>query len=219
MFIEQAYNGVNTWWRVLITTLLTAGIFLANFVAYFMMSKEQVAAVYKTMQDVPNNLSLVLNLSPFIFLLGLLFLLVRNLHNRRILSLTTSRNSIDYKRIFFSFSLVVLLTILVFIGSYFIDHSNIIWNFNPVKFSILFLISILLFPFQIGLEEYLFRGYLMQQIGIIVKNRWFPLLCTSIIFGLFHSANPEVAQMGNGVMIFYIGTVWSWHWVFILQTI
>jgi len=47
---------------------------------------------------------------------------------------------------------------------------------------------------------------LMQQIGIFVKNRWFPLLFTSVIFGLFHSANPEVAQMGFGVMAFYIGT-------------
>lgn len=206
MYIEQAYKGINTWWRVFITTLLTAGIFLANFVAFFMMSKEQVDVVYKSMSAIPNNWSLIINLSPFIFLLGLLFLLVRNLHERSILSLTTSRNFIDYKRIFFSFSLVVLLAILVFIGSYFIDHSNILWNFNPLKFSILFLISILLFPFQIGLEEYLFRGYLMQQIGIIVKNRWFPLLFTSIVFGLFHSANPEVAQMGYGVMVFYIGT-------------
>ena len=206
MYIEQAYKGNNDWWRVLITTLLTAGIFLANFVAYFMMSKEQMDEVYKKMSEIPNNWSLIINLTPFIFLLGLLFLLVRNLHERSILSLTTSRNSVDYKRIFFSFSLVVLLTIAVFSVSYFVDNSNIVWNFNPLKFSILFLISILLFPCQIGLEEYLFRGYLMQQIGIVAKNRWFPLLFTSVVFGLFHSANPEVAQMGYGVMVFYIGT-------------
>ena len=206
MYIEQAYKGNNDWWRVLITTLLTAGIFLANFVAYFMRSKEQMDDVYKKMSEIPNNWSLIINLTPFIFLLGLLFLLVRNLHERSVLSLTTSRNSVDYKRIFFSFSLVVLLTIAVFTVSYFVDNSNIIWNFNPLKFSILFLISILLFPCQIGLEEYLFRGYLMQQIGIVAKNRWFPLLFTSVVFGLFHSANPEVAQMGYGVMVFYIGT-------------
>ena len=206
MYIEQAYKGNNEWWRVLITTLLTAGIFLANFVAYFMMSKEQMDEVYKSMSEIPNNWSLIINLTPFIFLLGLLFLLVRNLHERSVLSLTTSRNSVDYKRIFFSFSLVVLLTIAVFSVSYFVDNSNIVWNFNPLKFSILFLISILLFPCQIGLEEYLFRGYLMQQIGIVAKNRWFPLLFTSVVFGLFHSANPEVAQMGYGVMVFYIGT-------------
>ncbi|MBX9808331.1 MAG: CPBP family intramembrane metalloprotease [Flavobacteriaceae bacterium] len=206
MYIEQAYKGNNTWWRVLITTLLTAGMFLANFVAYFMMSKEQMDEVYKSMSEIPNNWSLVINLSPFIFLLGLLFLLVRNLHERSVLSLTTSRKSVGYKRILFSFLLVVLLTIIVFTISYFLNNSNIIWNFNPVKFSILFLISILLFPFQIGLEEYLFRGYLMQQIGIIARNRWFPLLITSVVFGLFHSANPEVAKMGYGVMVFYIGT-------------
>ena len=206
MFIEQAYKGKNDWWRVLITTFMTAGIFLANFVAYFMMSKEQMDDVYRSMKEIPNNWSLIINLSPFIFLLGLLFLFVRNLHERSVISLTTIRNKVDYKRIFFSFSLIVLLTITVFIVTYFNDNSNIIWNFNPLKFGVLFLISVLLFPCQIGLEEYLFRGYLMQQIGILVKNRWFPLAFTSLIFGLFHGANPEVAKMGYGVMVFYIGT-------------
>src|SRR5690606_33265071 len=39
-----------------------------------------------------------------------------------------------------------------------------------------------------------------------VKNKWFPLLFTSVFFGVAHSANPEVAEMGLIVMIFYIGT-------------
>lgn len=206
MFIEQAYKGNNSWWRVLITTLSAVGIFLANFIAFLMMSKEQVEELYQSMKDIPNNWSLVMNLSIFIFLLSILFMMVRGLHNRNILTLTTSRDAVDFKRIFFSFFLVVLSTIIIFIITYFIDNSNIVWNFNPLKFAVLFLISILLFPFQIGFEEYLFRGYLMQQIGIIVKNRWFPLVFTSVIFGLFHSANPEVAQLGYGVMVFYIGT-------------
>ena len=206
MFIEQAYKGNNAWWRVAITTLCTAGIFVANFIAYFMMSKEQLDEVYQSMSEIPNNLSLFISLFPFVFLLGLLFLLVRNLHYRSILSLTTSRNKVDYKRILFSFSVVVLLTITVFVVTYFNDNTNIVWNFNPLKFSLLFFISLLLFPCQIGLEEYLFRGYLMQQIGVVVKNRWFPLVFTSVVFGLFHGANPEVAEMGYGVMVFYIGT-------------
>lgn len=206
MFINQAYKGDNTWWRVMITTLLTAGIFVANFIVYFLMSKEEMDEVYKSMSAIPNNLSLFINLSPFILLLGMLFLLVKVLHKRSILSLTTSRNEVDYKKILFSFGLIVLMTIVAFAVSYSMDSSSILWNFNPMKFAVLFLISILLFPFQIGFEEYLFRGYLMQQIGIIAQNRWFPLLITSVMFGLFHSANPEVANMGYGVMVFYIGT-------------
>lgn len=206
MFIEQAYKGNNAWWRVLITTLFTAGIFVANFIAFFLMSDKQVDEAYESLNELPNNLSLIINLLPFIFLLSLLFLLVRVLHKRSVLSLTTSRSRIDFKRILFSCGLIVFFTIAAFVVSYSIDHSAILWNFNPLKFAGLFIISILLFPFQIGLEEYLFRGYLMQQIGIIAKNRWFPLLFTSVVFGLFHSANPEVNEMGYGVMIFYIGT-------------
>lgn len=206
MFIEQAYKGNNSWWRVLLTTLCAVGLFITNFIAFLMMSKEQVDELYQSVKDMPNNLSLVMNLSIFIFLISLLFVMVRGLHHRNITTLTTSRDTVDFKRIFFSLSLVVLFTIGVFAITYFIDNSNIIWNFNPLKFAILFLISILLFPFQIGFEEYLFRGYLMQQIGIVVKNRWFPLVFTSVIFGLFHSTNPEVAKLGYGVMFFYIGT-------------
>jgi len=206
MFINQAYKGDNTWWRVLITTSLTAGVFIANFITYFIMSKEDLDKVYKSMSEVPNNLSLMLNLLPFVFLLGLLFILVRLLHKRSILSLTTSREKVDYRKVLFSFGLIVLMTLAAFAVSYSMDSSTILWNFNLSKFTILFVISLLLFPFQIGFEEYLFRGYLMQQIGILAKNRWFPLLITSVVFGLFHSANPEVAKMGFGVMIFYIGT-------------
>src|SRR3970040_2916855 len=100
------------------------------------------------------------------------------LDKRSVLSLTTSRNEGDYKKILFSFGLIVLMTIAAFAVSYSMDSSTILWNFNPMKFTVLFLISLLVFPFQIGFEEYLFRGYLMQQIGIITKNRWFPLLIT-----------------------------------------
>jgi membrane protease YdiL (CAAX protease family) len=206
MFIEQAYKGNNVWWRVLITALLSTGIFILNFVLFFFMSKKEMDETYQAMKGIPNNLSLIINLLPFVFLLGLLFFLVFILNERNVLSLTTSRKKIEYKRIFFSFSVIVFLTFIGFVISYSMDNVNIVWNFNPIKFTGLFVVSMLLFPFQIGFEEYLFRGYLMQQIGIIARNRWFPLLFTSVVFGLFHSANPEVAEMGFGVMAFYIGT-------------
>ncbi len=206
MFIEQAFKGNNSPIRVWMTALLTGGIFIGNVIVYFTSSKEDMKAIYDAMKGIPNNLALVLNLMPFVFLLGLLFLLVRYLHERSILSLTTSRPKVDFGRVFTSFGLIVFFSIVTFVISYFYDHSNIVWNFQPIPFLILLLLSILLLPIQIGFEEYLFRGFLMQQIGIATKNRWMPLAVTSIIFGLFHSANPEVTEMGFGVMVFYIGT-------------
>lgn len=206
MFIEQAYKGNNQWWRVLITTIVATGIFVLNFVVVMLLSDAEINAMYETMKNIPNNIGLVLNLLPFAILLGFLLLLVYFLHERSLLSLTTSRKKIDFKRIFFAFALMTVLTLLGFAISYTIDSSDIVWNFKPVEFTVLVVISLLLFPFQIGFEEYLFRGFMMQQLGIIAKNRWFPLVFTSVVFGLFHSANPEVAEMGFGVMAFYIGT-------------
>ena len=46
----------------------------------------------------------------------------------------------------------------------------------------------------------------MQGLGVLAKNRWFPLVTTSIVFGLLHFANPEVGKLGPIIMVYYIGT-------------
>lgn len=206
-YIQQAYKGKLETWMVIITTLVVSGVFILNFIAYLFTSPEDLDMAYYMMKSWGTNLSLVVNLGLFVPLILLLFVFVKYIHQRSIVSLTTSRKKIDFKRIFFSFFLVVGFTLVTFAIGYYSDSSDIVYQFNPGKFAILFFICVILFPFQIGLEEYLFRGYLMQHIGVIVKNRWFPLILTSILFGIMHSANPEVAEIGYfKMMIFYVGT-------------
>jgi hypothetical protein len=36
----------------------------------------------------------------------------------------------------------------------------------------------------------------MQGFSVIVRNRWFPLVMTSVLFALMHSLNPEVKDFG-----------------------
>jgi len=206
MFIEQAYKGDNTPWKVLITTFLTTGIFLVNIAVFFFIPQEETEAMYEALKKIPKLFGMVVNLLPFVALLGLLLFLVKFLHERSIRSLTTSRPRIDLGRIAFAFTCVTVITLLSFTIAYQMDSSHIIWNFQPAKFAVLFLLAIILFPIQIGFEEYLFRGFLMQQIGIATRSRFAPLLITSISFGIFHGANPEVNELGYGVMVFYIGT-------------
>jgi hypothetical protein len=61
-------------------------------------------------------------------------------------------------------------------------------------------------PLQTSFEEYLFRGYLMQGIGVLCKNKWVPLVITSVLFGLLHIANPEIDKLGYILLVHYIGT-------------
>jgi len=208
-YIQQANKGKNDPWMFFLTFILTAGLFIYSLVIFLFFSDGIDLAKQQQMlfEIVPSkNFWLAFNLLPFAFLLGLLFLLVKKLHQRSILSLTTSRKKVDWSRVFFSFSLIVLITLVSFGISYYNDPSEVVLQLDPVKFGILVFISLLFFPFQIGLEEYLFRGYMMQHLGVLLKNRWMPLCITSILFGVFHSANPEVGEMGYMIMIFYIGT-------------
>ena len=206
-YIQQAYKGQRELWMFILTTILVAGIFILNFVFYLFSDPSDLDAAYELMKQIPPNLSLIMNLAPFAILLGLLFVMVKFIHQRSILSLTTARSKVDFKRILFSFLMVCTFTLVTFFFGYYMDSSELIFQFDAGKFALLFLISIILFPFQIGLEEYLFRGYLMQHVGILVKNKWFPLIFTSILFGIAHSANPEVGAIGFWeMMIFYVGT-------------
>ncbi|TVZ55255.1 hypothetical protein OD91_0501 [Lutibacter sp. Hel_I_33_5] len=208
-YIQQAYKGQNKWWMFLITIILVGGLFIGNII-YLLFFAEDFNAIeeqQKLMELIPSkNFWLAMNLLPFALLLGLLFLLVKFMHERSVKSLTTARRKIDWKRVAFSFFLITTVTLILFAINYIIAPEEVVLQFDVVKFTILVLISLLLFPLQIGLEEYLFRGYLMQHIGVFVKNKWFPLIVTSVLFGLMHGANPEVEELGPIIMVFYIGT-------------
>ena len=205
MYIEQGYKGENQLWRTTLTLLVSTGFLVVNTIFILMLPEGELEKMYELMKSVPKNVGLVTNLIPFVFLLGLLVLMVVFVHKRSFVSLTTSRKNIDYYRVLFSASIIIGITILLFTVSYYMAPEEVVWNFKPLNFIILVVISLLLFPFQIGFEEYLFRGYLMQQLGIQFGNRWFPLIITSVLFGLMHFANPEVNEMGFITMVFYIG--------------
>lgn len=50
------------------------------------------------------------------------------------------------------------------------------------------LVVLLTTPFQAAGEEYLFRGYLLQAVGSLFRNRWVAILTTATLFALAHGA-------------------------------
>ena len=158
--------------------------------------------------DIGMNSSLFLFLMIFTFMIGILtlFLCVKYLHKKKFVSIVTSREKIDWNRVLYAFALWGSISVVaIFVGMY-LSPEDYAWNFKPVPFFTLLFVSFVFLPFQTSAEELIFRGYLMQGFGTLVKNRWFPLLVTSAIFGLLHGLNPEVERLGSILMVFYIGT-------------
>ena len=152
------------------------------------------------------NTTLFLMLLIFVFTMFGIIIVVKYLHKLRLIDIITSREKVDWKRIFFAFSIWGLFTLCSTFLFYYVSPESFIFNFKPVPFLILLIISITMLPIQTSTEEFIFRGYLMQGFGILAKNRWVPLLITSAAFGLMHIMNPEVEKMGYIIMVYYIGT-------------
>jgi len=212
MFIAQAYKYYHEFWRYLIGSLIiiaaavigqlpfTAAIFYKKGFEVIGSSEQEL------MRVLDSNLSLFLLLLSFVFAMGGVYLAVRFLHKQPLKTVTTSRKKVDWKRIFFGFMLIAVFTGVSTYWDYKSNPEDYVLNYEPVSFAILCVIAILLVPIQTSVEEYVFRGYLMQGFGTLAKNKWFPLLLTSVIFGGLHFFNPEVGKLGNIIMIYYIGT-------------
>lgn len=214
MYLENAISTHNKFWKYFIGSII---IVFASFIGQIPLGIAIVLKSIESKQGFPTdetklmkmlsgNLSLFLMLFSFAVALLAIYLVVKYLHNQSFLTLTTSRTRVDWKRIFFSFGVWSIFTIMSVAISYFSEPENFVMNFKPMPFLILLVISIIMIPIQTSTEEYVFRGYLMQGFANLSMNKWFPLLMTSLIFGLLHIANPEVQKMGSITMVYYIGT-------------
>ncbi|MDN3594939.1 CPBP family intramembrane glutamic endopeptidase [Zunongwangia endophytica] len=218
MYIEQAFKGKSSGARYLFGTIAIFFSWVILQTLPFIIAlgfkygyNEKLIAVFsdqnRMMSDFSSNTTFFFMLLGFALSLLVLFLLNEGIHKNSITNLTTSRNKIDWSRFWFSFSTIAILNvILILVDYFFVSPDDYVFNFNLVPFLILMLIAVVFVPLQTSFEEYFFRGYLMQGIGIKTGYRWIPLVITSFIFGAMHYANPEVTQMGDLVMVSYFGT-------------
>lgn len=192
-------------------------VILASFVGQIPVSIALLYKVFVGKKSIPStnsdlakmfdsNLFLFLMLISFLIALIGLYFIVEKYHKQKFISIVTSRFKIDWKRFFVSFFVWAIVSITLILISYFSGNEDIILQFSLVPFLILSVIAIILIPIQTSTEELVFRGYLMQGFYTLSKNKWFPLVMTSVIFGGMHWFNPEVAEMGPIIMVYYIGT-------------
>lgn len=210
MLFTAAKTGKNEFWRYLIVLMLTlfSALFIGNLpliVAIMIKVSRQGIIVLDEAAANPADLSiygidplagLVYLVIPFAFGLAVLWLSSKPLHQRSFLRMVTGAESFRKGQFTFAFFLwflfsgfYLLFTLLLFPGSI---------HLNPGSDRLVYLviIALLFIPLQTSYEEVLFRGYLMQGLGLLFRNRWSALLITSVGFGLLHSFNPEIEAFG-----------------------
>ena len=217
MFIENAKNIKNNWWRYfLVGPLIIFSFWQIIGAIPFGVGFALNADLENLAMDGSNDMMAMFSVFPtkniglalflLMFAVGCvgLYLTIKFIHNQTFTSLTTSRKKIDFSRVFYSFFLVIGISIILVPIDLFLSPENYELTFNLNQVLILLLICLTLLPLQTSFEEYLIRGYLLQGIGITTKSRFLAFTIPSVLFGLLHFANPEIDKLGNAFIFAYI---------------
>ncbi|MFM9402409.1 lysostaphin resistance A-like protein [Myroides odoratimimus] len=206
--IEQLLriNKSQKLWHYLPFSLFFLGIMFLNWISlrYSALSTNEI--IKMNIDKFGKNINFLITIGPLVFMFVFLIAWVLVVHKQSLLSLTTSRVKVDWKRVLFAFSLWSSVIIAFFIYGYITSPEDYVFSFKLWPFLVFFLFAIVLIPLQTSFEEYFMRSYLMQGIGLATRSRAVALFTTSILFGLMHLANPEVEKIGFSIMIYYIGT-------------
>jgi uncharacterized protein len=212
--LESTFTGKNGFWRYLL--MFMAVLIAANTIGAIPLLLSLLVrsgadpSVFSKYAANPNDFSII-GLSPnagflmmlFPFIAGLIVfsLLVKPLNHRTLKTTINGSKKIRWNRFFISAAVWITLSALYLFFYLKLDPLNFTHNNKTDSLIILSIISVLFIPLQSSLEEILFRGYLMQGFAAIAKNRWFPLIMTSVLFGLLHGLNPEVKEFGFFTMM------------------
>jgi uncharacterized protein len=211
--LESSFSGKNGFWRYIFMVLavLVASNTIGAIPLFISMGRRlavdpTVAARLAenpndlTVLGVSSNTGLLMMLFPFIVALIAFILLLKPMNGRSLKKIINGTDSFRWNRFFISALIWIIMSAIYLFVYLKADPANFSLNNKSATLIPLILISVLLIPFQAAFEEILFRGYLMQGFTVLVNNRVFPLIITSILFVLMHGMNPEVKAFGFWTM-------------------
>jgi uncharacterized protein len=198
MFFSNAHEGRNAGWRWLVTITGTLAFWFAGYIPLFAFVgmeatrlglSEDAFLTGALPPQTDRNLFLLFSLIPFAVAFAALWFFITRLHKKRMLSVMTGRPRFDWRRVFLA-GAVWLLVLAV--GTFGIMPAGTFqYQFAPSTFWPLVLLALILIPLQTTFEEVFFRGYLMQGVSLLARNKLAPLIVVTLLFTLVHFANPE----------------------------
>ncbi|MBI5300700.1 MAG: CPBP family intramembrane metalloprotease [Chloroflexi bacterium] len=202
-YITLAREGKNEWWRYVLSLFAILVVWLGSsfvlgigLVLFVMLDSDpntQLDMLTGRIVGVdPAWLFVILMLSAAALCAGVL-IAVRVIHSRPVRSLITPRAGVDWKRFAVGFGFFFLLSALASIAEAVLFPGRYEFAFKPVEFFKFLPLVLILIPIQTIGEELMFRGYLLQGLGLWFRRPFIAAIISSLIFMALHLFNPEVS--------------------------
>lgn len=147
-------------------------------------------------------------------LLGLasVFLVVRRIHLRTLVSLITPGATVAWKRVFLGFGLWFGIISLTSLGRFALAPSDHSLSLDLSRFLPFLVMALVVVPIQTSFEELFFRGYLLQAASLASRRTIFLVFVSGFLFMLPHLVNPEAVRdpIPAAVYFFLIGALLAW---------
>ncbi len=213
-FIDLALLGKNAAWRYIVSlltigsfwlvlggipfaVLVLAGGMLGNTTTEVDPATGVVSGIDPLWSYVAINLSLVMLLVGVCVMAPLM-------HGRSVRTLITTRRRISLRRFGQGFGLFFVLVALDAFVEWRLNPSDFAANFDSTRFFILLPLAIVLTPLQVAAEELMFRGYLIQMLGRILKSPVAAAVGAAVLFAVPHFFNPEMESGAVAMALNYV---------------
>lgn len=203
-YLSLAREGKNAWWRYGLTIIVVLffwqiiGVIPFGILIAFLNTDGDPSTQFNLETFQFEGVSpllpyLALNFSLIALLIGL-YISVRLLHKRSLISLIAPNDQVRWNRLFQGFGVYFLLASVASLVEAVLFPGRYQLTLHLSQFLIFLPIALVVTPLQTSAEELFFRGYLMQGIGLKSKHPPIPILVSSILFMLPHLLNPEAQQ-------------------------
>lgn len=191
-YLALADAGRNGWWRYLLGIIFIAAAWMiGGGYAYALVL--HFVPLGRVTEFVAINVSILT-------LLAGVVLVVIVLHRRSWRTLVTPRPELDWRRIAEGAAVWVALAAACAAIEHLVYPGRYAWTLDVQRWLPFVVTALLLTPLQCAAEELVFRGYLVQALGRLLRQPVALAVLSAVIFTLPHLYNPEVAAYGLAIM-------------------
>ena len=196
-YLDLVHRGKNDWWRYALST----AVILCSWLGLGWMPYAWLSGRGLLLEFVAINFSIIVMFAG-------LAVTVKLIHRRPLTTLITGAGRIAWARI----TRAALVWAAIGLATATVEHllypGRYYLSFSAERFFPFAMVALVLTPLQTATEELVFRGYVMQGLGLIVKAPAVIAVLSAALFALPHLFNPEVQQHGAallGTCYFVIG--------------
>lgn len=190
-YLALAGAGRNAWWRYLLgIAVITTSWLIGGGYAYEMVLRAPLGAVTEFV---------AINASILMLLVGVVAAVVL-LHRRPWRTLVTPHAEIDWRRMVQGAAVWAVLSLVFSVIEHLLYPGRYAWSLDLQRWLPFALAALLLTPLQCAAEELVFRGYVLQGLGRLLRHPPVLAVLSAVIFTVPHLLNPEVAAYGLAIM-------------------